>query len=188
VHAVLTFTVVSDTPDLVTLFIKPGWPTMRRTGIRGGGPRGRMLLKPDGGHEMREWTANEALVLYRPGDAYSIWPYWGAADHDFRSWYVNLEDPWQRTAIGFDSRDNLLDILVAPDLSSWEWKDDDELAWAVENGRHAPEEAATFRTQGQRALERLRRREPPFDQDWPNWKPDPSWSPPALPQGWKDYG
>jgi hypothetical protein len=187
VHAVLTFTVVSDTPELVTLFIKPGWPTMRRTGIRGGGPRGRMLIKPDGGHEMKEWRENEALVLYRPGDAYSVWLYWGAADHDFRSWYINLEDPWQRTPIGFDSRDNLLDILVAPDLSSWEWKDEDELAWAVENGRYAPQEAATFRTQGERALERLRRREPPFDQDWLSWRPDQAWSPPVLPQGWKDY-
>ena len=187
VHTVLTFTVVTDTPDLTALFIKPRWPTMRRTGIRGGGPRGRMLLKPDGGHQMREWIENDALAVYRPGDAYSIWLYWRATDHVFRSWYINLEDPWQRTAIGFDSRDNLLDILIAPDLSSWQWKDEDELAWAVENGRYTSEEAATFRTQGERALERLRRREPPFDQDWPNWRPDPDWSPPVLPQGWNDY-
>lgn len=187
VHAVLTFTVVTDEPDLITAFIKPGWPTMRRTGIRGGGPRGRMLTKPDGGHEMREWKDNEALVVYRPGDAHSVWLYWGAANHDFRSWYINLEEPWQRTAIGFDSRDNLLDIIVAPDLSSWEWKDEDELAWAVENGRHTSEEAASFRTEGERALERLLRRGRPFDRGWPDWRPDPGWLAPVLPREWKEY-
>ena len=187
VHAVLAFTVVTDKPDLITLFIKPGWPTMRRTGIRGGGPRGRMLLKPDGGHELREWVENEALAVYRPGDAHSVWLYWGAIDHDFRGWYVNLEEPWHRTAIGFDSRDNLLDIVIAPDLSSWQWKDEDELAWAVETGRHRSDEAATFRAEGERVIERLRRREPPFDQPWPDWRPDPAWSAPVLPPAWKDY-
>jgi hypothetical protein len=30
--------------------------------------------------------------------------------------YVNLEDPWRRTAIGFDSWDHVLDVAVAPDV------------------------------------------------------------------------
>ena len=146
-----------------------------------------MLIKPDGGHELREWKDNDALVVYRPGDAHSVWLYWGAADHDFRSWYINLEEPWQRTAIGFDSRDNLLDILVAPDLSSWEWKDEDELAWAVENGRFPLEEAVGFRAAGERAIEQLLRRDPPFDRPWPDWRPDPGWSAPVLPRAWNEY-
>ena len=111
----------------------------------------------------------------------------GAIDHDFRGWYVNLEEPWHRTAIGFDSRDNLLDIVIAPDLSSWQWKDEDELAWAVETGRHRLDEAATFCVEGERVIQRLRRREPPFDQPWPDWRPDPAWSAPVLPPAWKDY-
>lgn len=38
--------------------------------------------------------------------------------------YVNIEEPWQRTPIGFDSRDHLLDIVVTVDLSTWHWKDE----------------------------------------------------------------
>ena len=31
-----------------------------------------------------------------------------------------------RTPIGFDYLDRLLDIEIAPDLSRWKWKDEDE--------------------------------------------------------------
>lgn len=186
-HAVLGFTVVVDDPDLIALFIAPGWPTMRRTGVRGAGPRGRMLVKPDGGHALSPWVENEALMLYRPGEAHSVSLYWSAADHVFREWYVNLEEPWQRTPIGFDSRDNLLDIVVAPDLATWKWKDEDELAWAVSSGRHTADEAAAFRREGERALSGLLRRAYPFDRDWPSWTPDPRWSAPDLPAGWNVY-
>ncbi len=32
-------------------------------------------------------------------------------------WYVNLERRWSRTPIGFDSRDDVLDVVAAePDL------------------------------------------------------------------------
>jgi len=187
VHTVLGFTAVVDNPDLVALFIAPGWPTMRRTGVFGGGPRGRMLVKPDGGHAPRAWVENEALVLYRPRDAHSVWVYWRAADHEFREWYINLEEPWRRTPIGFDSRDNLLDMVVTPDLSEWRWKDEDELAWGVESGRHTADEALAFRREGERALKILRRRSFPFDRDWPSWKPDPDWRAPILPAGWDAF-
>ena len=116
-----------------------------------------------------------------------MWLYWSGADHLFREWYVNLEEPWRRTPIGFDSRDNLLDIVVAPDLSTWEWKDEDELAWAIDSGRHTADEAIAFRHEGHRALEQLRRGAFPFERDWPNWKPDHRWSAPNLPSGWNTY-
>jgi len=187
VHAVLGFTVVLDNPELIALYIAPGWPTMRRTGVLGGGPRGRMLVKPDGGHALQPWVDNEALVLYQPSDGYSVWLYWHAESHTFREWYVNLEEPWRRTPIGFDSRDNLLDMVVAPDLATWHWKDEDELAWGVMSGRHTAGEAVAFRREGERALEKLRNHAFPFDRDWPSWTPDPAWRSPRLPSGWNVY-
>jgi len=187
VHAVLGFTVVADDPNLIALYIAPGWPTMRRTGVLGAGPRGRMLVTPDGGHALAPWVENEALVLYVLEDAHSVWMYWHPGDHVFREWYVNLEEPWRRTPIGFDSRDNLLDIVVAPDLSTWRWKDEDELAWGVSSGRHTAEEAVAFRREGERALERLHRHAFPFDRDWTSWRPDPAWSAPILPPAWNVY-
>ena len=44
-----------------------------------------------------------------------------------RGWYVNLQTPLQRTSIGFDTVDHLLDVLIPMDRSSWAWKDEDEL-------------------------------------------------------------
>jgi hypothetical protein len=43
-------------------------------------------------------------------------------------WYVNFQRPASRTAIGFDTFDLPLDLVVAPDLSRWDWKDEAEYA------------------------------------------------------------
>ena len=49
------------------------------------------------------------------------------------SWYVNLEEPLRRTAIGFDTLDHELDVIVELD-GSWRWKDEDDLAEAIRRG------------------------------------------------------
>lgn len=95
-------------------------------------------------------------------------------------WYINLEEPWRRTDLGFDSRDHDLD-LSSVDLVAWQWKDEDELTWAVERGQYTRAQADAIRTAGEQALERCRRREPPFDQDWAAWRPDRAWGIPCLP-------
>ena len=46
------------------------------------------------------------------------------------------------------------------------------------------EDAAWFRYWGERAVEHVLLREPPFDRDWSTWRPDPSWETPELPTGW----
>ncbi|WP_331446612.1 DUF402 domain-containing protein [Streptomyces xanthochromogenes] len=45
-----------------------------------------------------------------------------------RNWYVNFEHPACRTAAGFDTLDLTVDLVIAPDLTGWEWKDEDEYA------------------------------------------------------------
>jgi len=101
-----------------------------------------------------------------------------------RYWYVNLETPPTPTAIGFDFTDHVLDVLVSIDRSTVTWKDEDELDEAVRLGLFTPEDAADFRRDGERAVERLVNRESPFDRDWTDWRPDPSWTAPSLPPGW----
>jgi hypothetical protein len=108
---------------------------------------------------------------------------WTGAD-DRQVWYVNLQDPLKRTRIGFDTVDHALDVVVELDGSSWEWKDEDELAGAVRDGLFSPEEAADFRRWGERAVDRILAREPPFDRGWEDWSPDPAWQAPDLPEGW----
>lgn len=39
-------------------------------------------------------------------------------------WYVNLEAPFVRTAIGVDTSDNNLDVVIDTDFT-WEWKDEE---------------------------------------------------------------
>ncbi len=101
-----------------------------------------------------------------------------------RGWYVNLQAPLQRTAIGFDTVDHALDVLIQLDRSSWSWKDEDELAEAVALGLFTEADAGWFRYWGERAVEHVLLRLPPFNEPWEKWRPDPSWPAPELPPGW----
>jgi hypothetical protein len=97
---------------------------------------------------------------------------------------VNVEAPLRPTELGFDTEERILDVLVAPDGSGWEWKDQDELEQAVRRGLFTPTQAAEFRVEAERGLHRILDREPPFDRDWTTWRPDPDWPVPDLPTGW----
>jgi hypothetical protein len=171
--------VVQDDPEQTTLLL-PG-------GVRCGlpiGADGRELRLPD-----RPWR----LELRPRGDwpilsfAWPDTPYsvllWTALEGR-RVWYVNLQDPLMRTPIGFDTVDHALDVVVELDRSSWRWKDEDELAEAVDDGLFTPAEASDFRAWGERAVDRILSGEPPFDRDWEGWRPEPAWILPELPDGW----
>ena len=66
----------------------------------------------------------------------------------------------------------------------WTWKDQDELAEAVRRGIWSGEQAASFRLEGEVAVHRVIGGNPPFDRDWPIWRPDPRWPVPTMPEGW----
>src|SRR5438093_6944131 len=168
--------VVRDEEDLVALYLCPGTRGRRRKGRRGG-PTGRQML-PDGWsgeYEETVWRHNRVLLLYRPGSAHSVGLFWRGADGALGYWYVNLEAPWRRTPIGFDTWDHVLDLVVAPDLSSWSWKDEDEFAWAQEVGLIAPAEATAIRAEGERAIGEIERRAAPYRDGWAPWAPDAAW-------------
>ena len=91
--------------------------------------------------------ANQPILSFAwPDTPYSVL-LWAAEDRR-RVWYVNLEDPLERTSIGFDTVDHVLDVLVELDGSSWRWKDEEELMEAVREGLFSVEEAADFRDLG----------------------------------------
>jgi uncharacterized protein len=172
-------TVVQDDPDQAMLFL-PG-------GVRCGlpiGERGRVRKLPDGPWhlEIRPRGDQPILSFAWPDTPYSVL-LWAAEDRR-RVWYVNLEDTLQRTPIGFDTVDHVLDVLIELDRSSWRWKDEEELQQAVRDGLFSVEEAAAFHEWGSRAVDRIISKEPPFDRDWEDWRPDPAWPLPELPAGW----
>ncbi len=184
VATVLPMRVVSDEGSSRALFLCPGTTTKRRTGERGG-PRGRLMLRWDGGYEDRTWGRNRVLILNEEGDPFSIWLIWDDKSGELLEWYINLEDPWRRTALGFDSRDRVLDIVVSPDLTEWKWKDEDEFQWRLEQGGAPRPLNASVRSDGLVALERLRDPGRNFGR-WLSWKPDPLWTVPPVAQGWDE--
>jgi predicted RNA-binding protein associated with RNAse of E/G family len=124
--------------------------------------------------------------LHMWGTSHTIIRYWDFAFDRAEGWYVNLEAPWRRTRIGIDTQDFVLDITVAADLSSWSWKDEDELAWSVDAGLYSAEDAAAIRAEGDRSVAALKARAWPFCADWSEWRPNPAWAIPTLPADWAD--
>lgn len=185
VQTVWPWTVVRDDEGGIVLYMPVGTVGKQRTGTRGG-PRDRMLLEWDGGHRDITWHSADVVRLYQEGDAFSIWI---ARDQTTGAvvWrYINLEDPWQRTPIGFDSKDRWLDLWSEPDTDEWQWKDEDELEWLVSEGRVPAEWAATVRASGDDAVARIRSGRTLLDPAWYLWRPDPSWAVPSVPRSWQD--
>jgi len=170
-------TLVEDEPGQTIVFVPAG----ARCGVPIG-EDGQELRLPNRlwRLEVRERGTNGILSFAWPGTPHAVLR-WSA---DPAVWYVNLQLPLARTAIGFDTTDHALDAIVEPD-GSWRWKDEDELEQAVERGLFTAEDAAAFRAEGERAVARIVDREPPFDRDWSGWRPDPSWPAPSLPEGWE---
>jgi hypothetical protein len=173
--------VVQDDPEQTALFLPPG--------VRCGvpiGEDGSALRLPDRPWrlEIRPRGAQPVLSFAWPDTPYAVL-LWVAEDQR-RVWYVNLEEPIVRTPLGFDTVDHALDVVIELDRSYWRWKDEDELAHAVRAGLFSVEEADEFRRWGERAVERVLARKPPFDFDWTRWTPDPRWPEPQLPAGWDE--
>jgi hypothetical protein len=71
------------------------------------------------------------LLLWKPPTSWFSVNAFFVPDGDgrrLRNWYVNFEHPTRRTEAGFDTLDLTVDLAVAPDLTRWEWKDEDEYA------------------------------------------------------------
>jgi len=178
VFSAIPATVVERTPARTALWIAPGtpvrWPPGQRVAIA-------ELRAGDWAHAEAEWYGGR-LMLHEREAAHSVYVHWGR-DGAFLGWYVNLEDPWRETALGFDTTEHLLDIWVDPDRR-WRWKDEDHLAEAVEVGLFTREQADGVRAEGERAIERIEAWEPPFSEEWESWRPDSTWPLPQIASGW----
>jgi hypothetical protein len=129
------------------------------------------------------WHTTSRLMLARPGAAHLVSLFWDGADGSFLGWYADLQAPFARTPLGFDSEDQVLNILIEADLS-WRWKDEDEFADAQRIRRFSTTEAAAIRAEADHVIGIIEARAWPFHHGWEDWTPDPSWPIPALPPGW----
>lgn len=176
--------VVLDNDDVAAVVQQMGDPVVRRVGARGG-PQGRSLL-PGGWNGQREhsqWQHDPVVRLHPIGRAYSVIRSW--KDDHFVGWYVNLEQPWKRTEMGFDSRDDVLDVVGNDDLTTVALKDEDELDFALDEGRLTLQDDAAIRRTADAARDDIEQRRSPFiDSAWHELDLPLGLPPVELPSGW----
>jgi hypothetical protein len=168
-------TLIEDSPERVALYIPAGTPHVR---WQGSGDGRRLVEVP--------WRYDTLRLMF-PGAAHSVWLYWrtGGPARAFIGYYVNMEEPFRRTHVGFDTNDHALDIVVAPDLI-WRWKDREELDAIESAGGYSAGFAQAVREEGERAAARIEERRTPFDGSLLDWRADDRWPVPAFPAGWRD--
>lgn len=182
----IEMTVVHDRPGDLALYRGPGYPMRRRNadpaavlGFRHQ-PVTRFL---EGWSTDSDWASWRVLVLMNPEAHHAVSLFWSVRTEALDFWYIDIIGPAERRSGGFDFAEHGLDVIVSPDLSSWEWKDADELEWSVREGRYTRAEADALYKEGRRAVAALQRDSRRFSA-WMTWQPDPNWKVPALPTGW----
>jgi hypothetical protein len=130
------------------------------------------------------WHTNRVLIFLEAHKAYACMLFWEHASGVFDSYYINFQLPFQRSQCGFDTLDLDLDIVIDPDYH-WQWKDEDEYAEGRRLGGIKAEWAQAIERSQAEVFERIRTRSHPLDGSWLDWKPDPRWQPPHLPDDWQ---
>jgi hypothetical protein len=174
--------VVQDSGDLLALFIAAGSrykACPKRTAAQKlTAPRPQ--LPPD----EYVWR-HDALRLMRPGACHAVLLFWErtAARRRLLRYFINLEEPFRRTAVGFDTQDHTLDIVATPDLVCT-WRDEDEFEQHVALGFYTTELAASARAEGRQVIDAFARKAHPCLRGWTAWEPDPGWPVPGIPASW----
>lgn len=167
------FKVVRDDPELTALYIPAGSTFMRWDTST---PGRRQLVEG-------EWRRDVLRLMY-PEKPYSIWLFWEGEGRPFTTYYVNFEEPFRRTPVGFDTNDHTLDILVKPNLE-WIWKDREDFEKLVASGNFSAEFGAAVEEAAREVLGLIERRMPPFSERWHEWTPPADWAAPVLHPRWQ---
>lgn len=162
--------VVEDSPELLVTYIPEGAPIRFPPTAHGPHP---WLGK-------ERWHGHGTLMLQRPGESYAVWVFWSGPEREFRGWYLNLQEPFRRTELGYDTQDLELDIWL-PREGGYQLKDDHVMEDRVAEGRFTADQVAATRTEAERIVEELERDGRWWSEEWANWEPDPDWPTPRFP-------
>lgn len=182
-RAVVPMTVVDDRADRTVLYVPRG-----TTFLAPADPSGRITRRilDEVGLAPDTWRDRAALHIVPAGAQFAVIAQWRESFDDFAGWYVNVQEPLRRSAVGFDAMDQALDVIISPDLTDVRYKDVDELDEAAAAGFFSEIEVDAIRAAADTAVGMVIERRPPFDEPWPDWRPDPAWVRPELPAGWAD--
>ena len=192
VQTVFPSIVVADTPELVVTWLPVETPVLNGVSEPATVPdRYTVHLSPE---DMlaKEWTMVErnwhtsgTLRIKNPRAMWSLWVFWHPEMSDVKAWYINVDAPYKRSRLGFDTWDMFLDVVVQPDRKSWEYKDEDEFADAIAAGVFTELEAQNVRDAAAKALQTVAENRPPFDNMSARWRPDVLWEIPQIPNDWE---
>ena len=176
-------TVVRDDERGLVAWLAPG--TERLTAVLPTGENLRAAPPDERFSRMRasaraRWQGPGILRIAPPAVPWSIWLFWDEP-WVFDGWYVNLEAVNRRDGRHLLTSDHVLDVWVSHDGAA-ALKDEDELAAAVEQGTFTEGEAEAIRGDAQAALATFEAGGFPFDERWQDWRPDPGWERPRLPE------
>jgi hypothetical protein len=179
--------VVEDSDTLVALFIAAR--SRYKAGPKRTAAQKRASPSPPLPPDEYVWR-QDTLRLMLPGRQHSVWLFWengengenGEHGRRLNKCFVNMEEPYRRTPIGFDTQDHTLDIVVNPDLT-WNWRDEAELQNHVTEGFFTPELAESIRAEGVRAIDEIRAGTHPCQLGWHCWMPAAG-DLPEIPSGW----
>jgi protein associated with RNAse G/E len=137
----------------------------------------------DGDWELRRWVWRDNVYLNIRGDGqwFDATAVFRCSDHEFLGWKVDFGRPYVRVAGGIETRDLFIDLMVTPDLVC-EWKDEEEYEQARRWGLVSPSEHEHLLDAKNEVAALLAKREGPFDPRWPQWRVDPGWPIPAIPE------
>lgn len=124
-------------------------------------------------------------MLIVPSEAFSTYLMWETGTKNVVCWYVNLQESIRRTSIGFDTKDNMLDIVISPDMNTWRWKDDDEFVEAQKVGFYSAEKAREIWAEGEKAIHLITNERRALYEQWEKWQANPTWELPTLSSDWQ---
>jgi protein associated with RNAse G/E len=177
---------VKDSPEEIVMALLPGAECIAEESYPKGKKNGKRrwdFINRDWQLAKYTWKTNRLLLLFVPDKYYSTIFFWNDSSDDFLCYYINFQLPFKRHDCAVDTLDLDLDLVIHPDLT-YEWKDEDDYQKAISHGMILPEWVQEIDIATSEVMDRLEKRQYPFDGSWLDWKPDATWSPPKLPANW----
>lgn len=178
--------VVKDTPGELVLTLLPGTECMAEETY----PLGKKNARRWWDFEENDWKlakyiwhTNRLLLILEPGKCYSTILFWNHETNEFLCYYINFQIPFQRRYDNVDTLDLELDLIINPDGRT-KWKDEEDYLLAIDRGLISSKWMNGIEDTKQEIFERIEEQKYPFDGSWLNWRPDPSWEAPKLPENW----
>jgi len=175
-------TVVRDGADALVAWLAAGTPVLRAVRADGLGKRAdkRTLFTAETVQDAGVWTDYDVLRIAPTGRPWTVWVLFTEHTGEFAGWYVNLEARHVRDDDAVYTRDHILDLMIEPDRTMAR-KDEDELELAVAQGRFDAATAAAIEADTAEAEAVVTDWGPPFCDGWEQFRPDPDWPIPGLP-------